>query len=79
MSEHQTRNPVEDAWAATVALKEAINESTALLRDGLNDRNLSKVADATGLHENTIRNIAKGRGSVPTLATIDRLYKYLFA
>jgi len=43
----------------------------------LSDRNLAKVAAQTGLHENTIRAIASGKNTNPTLATLDKLIEYL--
>jgi transcriptional regulator with XRE-family HTH domain len=59
-------------------IKAAIDEQLERIRTALDDRNLSKVAAATGLHENTVRNIAKGRGETPTLTTIEKLGNYLF-
>lgn len=38
--------------------------------------NLSKVARATGLHENTVRNIANG--SRPAIETLETLADFLF-
>lgn len=48
------------------------------IRRALNDRNLSKVAVATGLHENTIRAIASGKNNNPQMATFEKLAQYLF-
>jgi DNA-binding phage protein len=48
------------------------------IRKALEDRNLAKVAAQTGLHENTVRAIASGKNTNPTLETIERLVKYLF-
>lgn len=59
-------------------VRKALEEQMSRIRKALEDRNLSKVAEATGLHENTVRNIAKGRGEMPTLATIEKLGDYLF-
>lgn len=59
-------------------VRKTLEEQLARIRKALEDRNLSKVAEATGLHENTVRNIAKGRGEMPTLATIEKLGDYLF-
>jgi hypothetical protein len=64
---------------AADALQKAIDVELSRIRIALADRNLSKVATSTGLHENTVRNIAKGRGGIPLLATIDKLSQYLFA
>jgi transcriptional regulator with XRE-family HTH domain len=59
-------------------VRKTLEEQMSRIRKALEDRNLSKVAEATGLHENTVRNIAKGRGEMPTLATIEKLGDYLF-
>ena len=48
------------------------------IRRALADRNLAKVAAQTGLHENTIRAIAAGKNTNPTLYTLDKLIDYLF-
>ena len=48
------------------------------IRDALRDRTLSKVADATGLHVNTIRSIAKNSGQTFAVSTVDKLFSYLF-
>jgi transcriptional regulator with XRE-family HTH domain len=48
------------------------------IRRALQDRNLAKVAVATGLHENTIRAIASGKNSNPTMQTYEKLVQYLF-
>lgn len=71
MSEHQER--------PSDAIKQQIEKEMARIRAALADRKLSKVAEATGLHENTVRNIAKGRGGNPTMATIEKLTAYLFS
>lgn len=60
-------------------VRKTLDEQMSRIRKALEDRNLSKVAEATGLHENTVRNIAKGRGEAPTLATIEKLGDYLFS
>jgi transcriptional regulator with XRE-family HTH domain len=60
-------------------IRQAMDEQLARIRTALDDRNLSKVATATGLHENTVRNIAKGRGEAPSLATIEKIGNYLFS
>jgi transcriptional regulator with XRE-family HTH domain len=60
------------------AIRETVEAQLERIRSALGDRNLSKVAAATGLHENTVRNIANGRGEMPTLATIEKLGDYLF-
>jgi len=48
------------------------------IKAALADRKIDKVAEATGLHENTIRAIANGTNKNPTLQTINKLTKYLF-
>lgn len=64
---------------AADVLQSAIDAELSRIRIALADRNLSKVATSTGLHENTVRNIAKGRGGIPMLETIHKLSQYLFA
>lgn len=59
-------------------IRNTMDEQLARIRAALDDRNLSKVAHATGLHENTVRNIAKGRGDMPALVTIEKIGNYLF-
>jgi transcriptional regulator with XRE-family HTH domain len=60
-------------------IRQTMEEQLARIRTALDDRNLSKVAAATGLHENTVRNIARGRGEAPSLATIEKIGNYLFS
>lgn len=43
----------------------------------LADRRLDKVADATGLSRETVRQIRDGVNTNPTLATLQKLYDYL--
>lgn len=59
-------------------IRAALEEQLSRIRVALQHANLSQIARATGLHENTVRNIAKGRGEMPTLATIEKLGNYLF-
>lgn len=59
-------------------IKAAMDEQLGRIRVALEKANLSHVARETGLHENTVRNIAKGRGETPTLATIEKLGDFLF-
>jgi plasmid maintenance system antidote protein VapI len=63
---------------AEAVLQKAIDGELVRIREALSDRNLAKVAQTTGLHENTVRNIAKARGGVPTTETIEKLSQYLF-
>lgn len=46
------------------------------IRAALQDRNLRRVARATGLHHNTLGNLM--RGASPSVRTLDVLQKYLF-
>ena len=59
-------------------IRDAIAEQVARVREALKDRVHSKVAEATGLHVNTVRNIAKNSGQKFSLSTIEKLEKYLF-
>ena len=43
------------------------------IRLALADRKLDKVAAQTGLHENTVRSIASGKNTNPTIATVEKL------
>jgi hypothetical protein len=47
------------------------------IRQGLQDRRLSMVADATGLHYNTVRAISAGENKNPTHETMRLLSAYL--
>lgn len=60
------------------SIRAAISGQTARVRDALKDRVHSKVAEATGLHVNTVRNVAKNSNQKFSLATIEKLEKYLF-
>jgi hypothetical protein len=59
-------------------IRDAIAEQVARVREALRDRVHSKVAEATGLHVNTVRNVAKHSGQRFSLSTIEKLEKYLF-
>ena len=74
-----SNNNITSIEEAADVLQKAIEGELARIRLALADRTLSKVAQATGLHENTVRNIAKGHGSTPTVETIAKLSQYLFA
>lgn len=74
-----SQNNIASIIEAEAVLRKAIDDELARIRSALTDRTLSKVAQATGLHENTVRNIAKGHGSTPTVETIEKLSQYLFA
>lgn len=58
--------------------KQQSSDLLTRIRDALGDRNLSRVAAATGLHENTVRAIANGKNTNPTFETLQRLSTYLF-
>lgn len=47
------------------------------IRKGLQDRRLSIVAEATGLHYNTVRAISVGENTNPTHETMRLLSDYL--
>jgi transcriptional regulator with XRE-family HTH domain len=47
------------------------------IRQALQDRRLSMVADATGLHYNTVRAISAGENNNPTHETMRLLSEYL--
>ena len=59
-------------------IREAIADQIARVREALQDRVHSKVAEATGLHVNTVRNIAKSSDQKFSLTTSEKLEKYLF-
>lgn len=47
------------------------------VRQALQDRNLRRVAKATGLHHNTLHNFMKGSNR-PSVQTLNTLLSYLF-
>lgn len=47
------------------------------IRAALEDRNLKKVAEATGLHHNTLLGIRSGKVGTPSFGTVDVLRRYL--
>lgn len=47
------------------------------IRYALADRNLARVAQKTGIHANTLRNIRTGANTNPTLLTLERISNYL--
>lgn len=59
-------------------INKTIDEQVSRIRDALKDRMLTKVASATGLHVNTIRNIVKRPQKSFSLSTIRKLSSYLF-
>lgn len=60
------------------SIRQDIMDQVARVRDALKDRVHSKVAEATGLHVNTVRNVAKKTTQRFSLATIEKLEQYLF-
>ncbi len=59
-------------------ITKVIDAQLARIRVALKDRVLTKVAEATGLHVNTIRSIAKNEEQSFSLSTIKKLSAYLF-
>ncbi len=47
------------------------------IQAALQDRRLRRVAEATGLHYNTVRAIASGTNTNPSLSTMQALEVYL--
>jgi hypothetical protein len=47
------------------------------IREALQDRRLSVIAERTGIHENTIRAIRDGKNTNPTLGVFSVLSDYL--
>lgn len=47
------------------------------IREALEDRNMDKVAERTGIHRNTIAAIRSGSNKNPTYATLKVLSDYL--
>ena len=47
------------------------------IKTRLKDRRIAVVAQATGLHENTIRDITSGRNDNPKIKVVEALSDYL--
>ena len=60
------------------AINKAVERELERIRKALKDRMYTKVAEATGLHVNTISAIAKNDKKTPSMATISKLSEYLF-
>lgn len=60
------------------SIRKDIRDQINRVRNALKDRVHSKVAEATGLHVNTVRNVAKNTNQRFSLATIEKLEQYLF-
>lgn len=61
------------------SVRDTIPNRIARIRIALKDRVLSRVAEGTELHANTVRNIAKGSEQMFSLPTIEKLENYLFS
>lgn len=59
-------------------IRKEISEQVERIRAALKDRVHSKVAEATGLHVNTVRNMSKNDGQKFSLTTIEKLENYFF-
>jgi hypothetical protein len=64
--------------AKVTSIRKDIAGQVAKIRAALKDRMFSRVADATGLHVNTVRKLAKEDSSNFSLTTIEKLERYLF-
>lgn len=64
--------------AKVTDIKRSISGQVAAIRKALGDKNLSKVANAVGLHVNTVRSLARNEDQSFSLQTIEKLEKYLF-
>lgn len=60
------------------AIREEIVKQVGRIREALKDRNLRAVAEASGLHENTVYNLMNNKDGLATLSTIQKLSDYLF-
>jgi hypothetical protein len=58
------------------SIRKDIETQVERIREKLKDRVYSKVAEATGLHVNTVRNMANNSGQKFSLLTIEKLEKY---
>lgn len=61
-----------------VVLTQAYEDQMKRIREALQDRYLNKVAEATGLHRNTLVNIKNGKIDRASPTTIKKLSDYLF-
>jgi hypothetical protein len=64
--------------AKVTSIRKDIAGQVAKIRAALKDRMFSRVAEATGLHVNTVRKLAKEQSSNFSLNTIEKLERYLF-
>ena len=64
--------------AKVTSIRKDIAGQVAKIRAALKDRMFSRVAEATGLHVNTVRKLAKEDSSNFSLNTIEKLERYLF-
>lgn len=58
-------------------INKTFDEQMERIKVAMADRNMRKVAEATGLHENTVYNILSGK-TKPSDATLAVLNAYLF-
>jgi DNA-binding phage protein len=58
-------------------INKTYDEQMARIKEAMADRNMRKVAEATGLHENTVYNIINDK-TKPSAATLATLNAYLF-
>lgn len=47
------------------------------IKQALEDRRLSIVSEATGLHYNTLKNIRDGKNGNPSIKTLNKISAYL--
>lgn len=85
MSTGNVRERNKQKMSETTKIKEAIADQVSRIRTALNERakNVPKnplvvVAEETGLHPNTIRNIVREGSQNFSLATLEKLERYLF-
>lgn len=64
--------------AKVTSIRKDIAGQVTKIRAALKDRMFSRVAEATGLHVNTVRKLAKEESSNFSLNTIEKLERYLF-
>lgn len=64
--------------AKVTSIRKDIAGQVAKIRAALKDRMFSRVAEATGLHVNTVRKLAKEGSFNFSLTTIEKLERYLF-
>lgn len=68
-----------ESKSPSTEIKSFMEAQVQRIRAALGDRTIRRVAEATGLHENTVRNLKNNKGGLPALKTIEILDAYLFA